>query len=348
MSPEFAARHWYRLSPVSIVLLPLSLLFSLLVRLRRGLYRLGILRSFRLAVPVVVVGNLTVGGTGKTPLALWLAADLQRRGRRPAILCRGYGGTDAGPREVRKDDAAARVGDEPLLLARRSGCPVWIGRDRVAAGNALLAARPDRDVVVCDDGLQHYRLQRDFEIAVEDARGHGNGLLLPAGPLREPADRPVDALVVNCEPADRPVDALALNRKAGTALQQRHAARAFDMRLESRGFYFVHDPRRVLAADEIGGKRLHAVAGIGDPQRFFSLLRRLGLAPVCHAFPDHHAYSPAELDYRDCDLVLMTEKDAVKCAGFGRSDLIALRVDAMLDPALSDFIYSRLHGHASA
>ncbi len=336
MSPGFAARHWYRLSAVSLLLAPLGFAFSLLVRLRRAMYRRGLLRSVRLRVPVIVVGNLTVGGTGKTPLVLWLAAELRRRGKRPAILCRGYGGADAGPSAVRDGDEASRVGDEPLLLAMRCGCPVWIGRDRAAAGAALLDAHPECDVILCDDGLQHYRLQRDLEIAVEDARGHGNSLLLPAGPLREPADRPVDALVRNVEPAE---DANHSRDAAG---------RAFAMRLEPQGFYFVHDPARAATTDELARARLHAVAGIGDPQRFFALLARLGLAPVCHAFPDHHDYAAADLAFGNCDLVLMTEKDAVNCARYGRSDLVALRVEAVLDPAFPDFVASRLHGHASA
>lgn len=350
MSPGFAARHWYRLSAVSLLLAPFGLAFSLLVRLRRAMYRLGLLRSVRLRVPVVVVGNLTVGGTGKTPLVLWLAAELRRRGRRPAILCRGYGGADAGPRAVRDGDEASRVGDEPLLLALRGECPVWIGRDRAAAGAALLDAHPECDVILCDDGLQHYRLQRDVEIAVEDARGHGNGLLLPAGPLREPADRPVDAFVRNVEPADRPVDALVKNVEPAEGAQHARdgAGRTFAMRLEPSGFYFVHDPARAATADELARKRLHAVAGIGDPQRFFALLARLGLKPVCHAFPDHHDYKAADLAFDNCDLVLMTEKDAVKCARYGRSDLVALRVEAVLDPAFPEFVASRLNGHASA
>ncbi len=350
MNPGFAARHWYRLSAVSLLLAPLSLAFSLIVRLRRAMYRAGLFRSFKLRVPVIVVGNLTVGGTGKTPLVLWLAGELRRRGKRPAILCRGYGGADAGPRAVRAGDEASRVGDEPLLLALRAGCPVWIGRDRAGAGAALLDAHPECDVILCDDGLQHYRLQRDVEIAVEDARGHGNGLLLPAGPLREPADRPVDAFVRNVEPAERRVDARVIDREPGEGARRAgdSQGRAFAMRLEPEGFYFVHDPNRAVPPGELARKRLHAVAGIGDPQRFFALLARMGLEPVCHAFPDHHAYAATDLAFDDCDLVLMTEKDAVKCTRYGRSDLIALRVEAVLDPAFPDFITSRLHGHASA
>lgn len=343
MSTGFAARNWYRLSPVSVLLFPFGLLYGVLVRLRRLLYRWGVFSSVKLPVPVIVVGNLTVGGTGKTPLVLWLAAELQRQGCRPAILCRGYGGSDVGPCAVGGDDDPDRVGDEPVLLARLGGCPVWIGRDRAAAGGEMLRVHPERDIVICDDGLQHYRIQRDLEIAVEDERGHGNGLMLPAGPLRESADRAVDATVVNGGSADS--EAVTRGQQA---TGQRGVQTAFRMRLEPRGFYFVHDPGREVSLAELSGKCVHAVAGIGNPARFFALLARLGLEPTCHAFPDHHAYSATDLDFVDCDLVLMTEKDAVKCGRSGRSDLVALRVEAILDPAFSDFLSKRLHGRASA
>jgi tetraacyldisaccharide 4'-kinase len=340
MSQGFAARHWYRLSALSVLLYPVSVAFSLLVRLRRAMYRRRILQSVRLPVPVIVVGNLTVGGTGKTPLVLRVAELMQRQGRRPAILCRGYGGSDEGPREVAVDDAPARVGDEAVLLARRSGCPVWIGRDRAAAGARMLERHPDRDTIICDDGLQHYGLERDLEIAVEDERGHGNGMLLPAGPLREPSHRPVDAVVVNGW----------LDADAGRSRQARATGttNVFTMRLEPQGFSPVHEPSGSVPVSELAGKRLHAVAGIGNPQRFFALLRQLGLDPVCHAYPDHHAYAPGDLAFPDCDIVLMTEKDAVKCIHSGRRDLVALRVDAQLDPAFPDFLMQRLHGRAPA
>jgi tetraacyldisaccharide 4'-kinase len=324
---SFAARHWYRLSPVSILLVPVGLLFRLLVVLRRLLYRLGVLPSARLPVPVVVIGNLTVGGTGKTPLILALAGTLRRNGRHPGILSRGYGGALAGPREVSAGDDAEGVGDEPLLLAERSGCPVWIGADRAAAGRALLAAHADCDVILCDDGLQHYRLRRDFEIAVEDERGRGNGLPLPAGPLREPASRRVDATVVN-GPEPRPG--------------------AFRMRLTPAGFYRVGERPAPVARAELSARRLHAIAGIGNPERFFEELERMGLNFTAHPFPDHHRFQPADLDFADCDLVLMTEKDAVKCRRFGRRDLIAVAVDAQVDPALADLILERIHGRAPA
>jgi tetraacyldisaccharide 4'-kinase len=323
---SFPERHWYRLSAVSIALAPFSFAFGAAVVLRRAAYRAGFLRTHRLQVPVVVVGNIVVGGTGKTPLVLWLVDALARRGLRPGIISRGYGGTNAAAQAVPADGDPARFGDEPVLLAGRSGVPVWIGRDRVAAARGLLAAHPDRDVLACDDGLQHYALARDFEVAVEDERGHGNGLLLPAGPLREPAGRAVDAVVVN----------------GGSS------AGAFGMRLEADGFRRVGGGGEDVPLASLRGRRLHAVAGIGNPARFFATLRGLGLEFVPHAFPDHHAWRAGELDFADCDTVLMTEKDAVKCRAFGRDDLVALRVQARVDPRLAELLAARIHGPQAA
>jgi tetraacyldisaccharide 4'-kinase len=320
---SFPERHWYRLSWVSILLAPLSLVFGAVVGARRFAYRAGWRRVERLPVPVVVVGNLVAGGTGKTPLVLWLVEALRARGFRPAIVSRGYRGANEAPCEVAAGGAPARLGDEPVLLAERAGVPVWIGRDRVAAARAALAAHPDRDVLICDDGLQHYALERDFEIAVEDERGYGNGLLLPAGPLRERPSRQVDATVVNGS-VGRPG--------------------AFAMSLEPAGFREVRDAHRTIDADALRGKRLHAVAGIGNPARFFAMLSSLGLAFTPHAFPDHHAYLPGDLEFPDCDAVLMTEKDAVKCRALPRDDLYALRVEARVDEHLADLVALRLHG----
>jgi tetraacyldisaccharide 4'-kinase len=294
---------------------------------RRFAFRAGWLRVDRLPVPVVVVGNLVAGGTGKTPLVLWLVGALRARGFLPGVVSRGYRGANEVPQAVAAAGGAERFGDEPVLLAERSGAPVWIGRDRAAAGRALLAAHPECTVLVCDDGLQHYRLARDFEIAVEDERGSGNGLLLPAGPLREPASRPVDAVVLN-----------GGSPRAG----------AFAMRLEPAGFHRVAEPAAAVAIDALRGKRLHAVAGIGNPRRFFATLEALGLAFTPHAFPDHHPFAARDLEYPDCDAVLMTEKDAVKCRGFGRADLFALRVEARVDDRLADSITARIRGRQAA
>ena len=326
-SPGFAARHWYRLSPLSLLLYPLSLVFRLAVAARRLMYRVGALPSARAGIPVIVVGNLTVGGTGKTPLILALAKAFRELGLRPGIISRGYGGASAAPRAVVAGGDAGEFGDEPLLIAERSGCPVWIGADRLAAARALRAANPACDVILCDDGLQHYRLQRDFEIAVQDERGLGNGFLIPAGPLREPRGRRVDARVQN-------------GGASGPG--------AFAMRLVPAGFYRVGGEPARVELSELPGKRVHAVAGIGNPDRFFAQLSSMGLAFTAHPFPDHHAFSAGDLEFTDCDLVLMTEKDAVKCRRFGRRDLIALRVEAEVDPALKELILKRNHGLAPA
>lgn len=306
-----------------MLLLPLSLVFGLLAAVRRGLYRSGVLSSFSLPVPVVVVGNIAVGGTGKTPLVLWLAQFLRERGYRPGIVSRGYGASAAVPREVAPDADPSLVGDEPLLMARRGICPVWVGRDRVAAGLALLQAHPDCDVMLCDDGLQHYRLRRDVEIAVVDGmRGCGNRLLLPAGPLREGVGRlrSVDAVVVN----------------GGSAWP------GYAMSLAGSAFRNLRDPFRTTVAGDFQGMKLHAVAGIGNPQRFFGYLNGLGLACEEHAFPDHHPYRADDLAFAGADVVLMTEKDAVKCAAFAAANWWMLAVDARVDNTLGEKILEKL------
>ena len=320
-------RHWHRLTAVSLALFPLSLVYRAVVAARRAAYAAGWPRTHRLPVPVVVVGNVTVGGTGKTPLVLWLAAFLQRNGRRPGIVSRGYGGTAATPSAVTAEADPTRVGDEPVLLARRSGCPVWVGIDRVRTARALLSANPACDVVIADDGLQHYALARDVEIAVVDgARGLGNGLMLPAGPLREPASRlmAVDAVVVNGTGAAIPV------------------AGGLAMRLEGRNLRNVFQPQRVVGAEHLRGRRVHAIAGIGNPQRFFAHLREIGLDFEAHAFPDHHAYTPDELAFPGAEAIVMTEKDAVKCAAFASERHWVVPVDAVPDDELGELVLRKL------
>lgn len=308
------------------LLTPLSSVFYLVSGLRRLAYRLGLLPVTRLPVPVIVVGNISVGGTGKTPLTLWLVARLQAAGYRPGIVSRGYGGRQRGPLAVSLASDPADVGDEPLLLARRARVPVYVGRRRPEAARAMLKAHPDIDVIVADDGLQHYALGRDVEIAVVDGvRRFGNGRLLPAGPLREPPRRldSVDAVVVN----------------GGTTDWLRVARPIFPMRLEPVRLRRLSDPRDIRGLDWLRGRQLNAVAGIGHPERFFELLRDLGAVVTPHPFPDHHAFRPEDLPM---GTVVMTEKDAVKCVAFARADDWLLEVDAVVDPALQRYLLNRL------
>lgn len=319
---------WYRVRPGHVVLYPLSLGFGAAVALRRALYRAGWLSSERLPAPVVVVGNIAVGGTGKTPLVLWLCEFLQRHGHRPGIITRGYGGSERLQR-VRPDSDPAQAGDEPLLLARRSGLPVFAARDRVAAARALLAADPACSVIISDDGLQHYRMQRDLELAVVDGeRRFGNGWLLPAGPLREPVRRldEVSAIVINGSDTDLP------NLRTPQ----------FRMRVTGRSFRNLLRPTVQAVGSDWEAKTLHAVAGIGNPERFFDTLKTLGLTFRAHPFPDHFRYTADDLAFAGEDALLMTEKDAVKCAGFARDNWWFLPVEADVDPGFGDLILAQL------
>jgi tetraacyldisaccharide 4'-kinase len=289
---------------------------------RRLLYALRLLRSVRAGIPVVVIGNLTVGGSGKTPLAIHVAETLMAKGWSPAIVSRGYGGTARAPRAVSLASDPAQVGDEPVLMARRSGCPVWVGADRAAVVAALRQEHPDCDIVILDDGLQHYRLRRDLEIAVVDARGFGNGFMLPAGPLREPRTRlwTVDAVVVH-----------------GT-----DKVKGFTMRLEGDELHRATDARERRKASAFAGERVHAVAGIGDPDRFFRQLAHFGVKVVPHPFPDHHPFGAADLEFGDEAPVLMTEKDAVKCKRYAKPRHWVLPVRAVPDPAFDAWLLRRL------
>lgn len=309
---------------------PFSLLFRFLLALRGVAFARRWKRSTRLPVPVLVVGNITAGGAGKTPLTLALVAWLKDAGYKPGIVSRGYGGSARQAMPVRPDSDPRLVGDEPVLLARRGGCPVWIGARRGEAGSRLLDFHPEVDVVVADDGLQHYALDRDIEVAVVDGqRGFGNGWLLPAGPLREPEKRlnRVTAVVCNGGSCGR----LAL------------AAPVFSMRLAGQRLYNLVDPTRLAAVAELADAPVHAVAGIGHPQRFFEHLAGLGLAVIPHAFPDHHDFKAKDLP---AGRLVMTEKDAVKIAPLARQmgleDCWVLAVDAELGQGLKELLLNRL------
>jgi len=333
---QWLASGWQQRGPLNAVLLPVAFVFALAVRLRRLAYRMGWCTAGKLPVPVVVVGNITAGGSGKTPLTIHLARSLAGRGWRPGIVSRGYGGRARGVEAVSVSSEAALVGDEPLLLARRSGCPVFVGRDRVAAARALLAAYPDCDVLISDDGLQHLRLARDVEIVVLDERGIGNGWPLPAGPLRECPSRIDEA------------HALVLNGAALPPPGVRPRCQ-FRMRLSGSRFYNLHDAQRICAAEDLRGRTLRALAGIGQPGRFFSQLEGLGLrVRTQQAFPDHHAFQPSDLVLQDADALLMTEKDAVKCEAIAPPETWVLPVEAQLEPDLTQWVVEKLNGFPPA
>ena len=329
--PPRPPERWYDASPGRSWLEPLGWLYGALVAARRRAYAAGLLRSGRAGCPVIVIGNLTVGGTGKTPLTLWLAAQLQARGFAVGILSRGYGRTDRAVRVVQADSPWQEVGDEPLLLARRSGCVTVVAADRLAGARHLyaLGAR----VILCDDGLQHLALARDCEIVVIDgARGFGNGRLLPAGPLREPATRlGLAQLAVVNGPPDHP----SLHGGAGLLRMELVPGAAQPLKPGT-------------AARPLGTFRtaaVHAVAAIGNPARFFAQLRAQGLNLIEHPFPDHHPLSASELDFGDERAVLMTEKDAVKCAGFTAARFWYVPVEARFSDFDARELLTRVRTH---
>jgi tetraacyldisaccharide 4'-kinase len=341
-------RAWMRRGPLACALWPLSIVFGAISSLRRLLYRRGVLHSTRLPVPVIVVGNIFIGGTGKTPLTIWLVEALVAAGFRPGVISRGHGSSDQGsthplPRLVTPGATAQQVGDEPLLIAQRSGCPVMVGVDRAAAGLALLQAHPELDILIADDGLQHYALQRDIEIVLFDARATGNGWLLPAGPLREGPSRRRDFTVVNA-PQLSP-DLLARVAPGGMAIQMQLAGE-FAERLSNRR------QRMALAVLAASSLRIVAAAGIGNPGRFFSMLKAHGVRFAPLALPDHHAFLDHPFAAIDADIILITEKDAVKCAQIEdiKDDprLWVVPVSARIDAALAQHIVEKCRGCSPA
>ncbi|RDS80541.1 tetraacyldisaccharide 4'-kinase [Dyella monticola] len=317
---------WYGQSRLPWWCYPLAALYGVVVAIRRTLYRLGWLRAVRLPCPVVVVGNITAGGTGKTPLTLAVVEALRERGFRPGVVSRGYGGSQRQPTLLGDAPNPAEVGDEPCLMRGR-GVPVAIGRDRPAAAQLLLDG--GCDVVVADDGLQHYRLARDIEICVIDGeRRFGNARLLPAGPLREPLGR---------------------LKQVGFRVCNGAAAQAGEVPMRLHG-----DHARALADGHersiasFSGMRVHAVAAIGHPQRFFSDLAMQGIEVIPHPFPDHHAFTRDDLAYGDDLPVLMTEKDAVKCRAFAQPYWWSVPVKAQLPADFYAALFARMQRLPSA
>jgi tetraacyldisaccharide 4'-kinase len=312
---------WYKDPFIGVWLSPLGFLFSDAVKFRKFLYRRGLLKTHTLPVPVVVVGNITVGGTGKTPLIIWLARFLKDSGYRPGIISRGYGGqSESWPQMVAANSDAKNVGDEALLIAKQTGCPMAIGPLRVEAATMLLN-KSDCNIILSDDGLQHYALNRDIEIAVIDGeRRFGNGYCLPAGPLREPIERlqSVDLIIVNGEKSEDD---------------------EFEMQLTGD-----------MALNLITGEQkplqefnnCHALAGIGNPERFFKLLASSGLTCITHSFPDHYQFQRNDIEFGDNKSVLMTEKDAVKCAAFAGKQHWYLPVKAVPEPGFAEQLLNLL------
>jgi tetraacyldisaccharide 4'-kinase len=311
---------WYGRHALTVFLIPLSWIFCGIVFLRRRAFKIGLLKIERLSVPVIVIGNITVGGTGKTPLVIWLANFLRNAGYFPAIVSRGYKGeAKSWPQQVRSDSDPVIVGDEAVLLAKRCQCPVAVGPDRVAAATGLLKYS-DCDIIIADDGLQHYALGRNIEIAVIDGvRRFGNGYCIPAGPLREPVSRlkEVDFVVVN----------------GGGVMRLEYS-----MVLAAGPAHNLCDDTLTQLPEEFRDQQVHAVAGIGNPDRFFSQLKRQGLDIIEHPFADHHQFRAEDILFDDDLPVLMTEKDAVKCKRFASARHWYLPVDAQPDRRVGERI----------
>lgn len=324
---QFMLRAWYQSSPWLRLLRPLSVLYTAAVVRRRHRYLNEPERIWLAPVPVIVVGNITLGGTGKTPMCLWLIDYLQSIGMKPGVISRGYGATAATfPHLVDpRQDTPEQAGDEPLLIARRGGVPVVIDPDRPQAARHLLASA-EVDVIISDDGLQHYALGRDLEILMLDAaRGLGNARCLPEGPLREPAQRlrSVDLVVSNGQVADSGI--------------------AFGMTLAPVALINLRTAERIPVAQWRGGCEVEAIAGIGNPQRFFNTLKGLSLQPNGHVFADHAHYTPDSFDRCDPDKpLIMTEKDAIKCADFARDNWWYLSIEASLGEAFISRLQQRL------
>ncbi len=293
---------WYNNNILTLILRPLSGLYYAVIAVRCLAYRIGLRKRYRLSVPVIVVGNLTVGGTGKTPVVVHIAQLLKRSGYAPGIISRGYGGkARTWPQQVRPDADPVMVGDEAILISRRSGCPMAVGPNRGLTGQ-LLQKHSGCDIIISDDGLQHYALERDVEIVVIDGmRRFGNGLCLPAGPLREPVTKKekVDFVITN-----------------GSAIGNEYA-----MRYQGETLVHLNDSEKTCPLDDLVGQSVHVLAGIGNPNRFFEHLRRKGLLVIEHPFSDHYLFSADELLFGDDKPVLMTEKDAVKCQRFAGENM---------------------------
>lgn len=315
---------WQKKKILAYLLWPLSFIYRIFIFVRRKFYQFHFLKINYLSIPVIVVGNITIGGTGKTPVVIALALFLKEKGWRPGIISRGYGGnTKHFPCLVHQNSNAREVGDEPILIAQHTGCPTIIDPDRSRGAKSLLK-RSNCNIVISDDGLQHLSFGRDIEIVVVDGeRRFGNNFCLPAGPLREPVSR------LNS------VDFVISKGAAQT--------NEFKLCLIPDYFYQLIQTKNKQSKEYFLGKKVHAVAGIGNPDQFFKALRKLGLNIIEHPFPDHYLFKPRDFNYGNDAIVIMTEKDAVKCVGFVDARLWCLRTKTALDNNFLNTILNRIN-----
>ncbi len=316
LSKEFIENIWYSKHPLGLLLTPISWIYTFVITLRRLCYQSGLIAVNQIDAPVIIVGNITVGGTGKTPLVIWLAEYFKSKGFKPGIVSRGYGGKLSGKtQQVRSDSDPRLVGDEPVLIAKRTGCPVAVAIKRRKAAEELIAYC-NCDLILCDDGMQHYSLGRDIEIAVIDGqRRFGNKHCLPAGPLREPVNRL------------KTVDFVVSKYIAG-----RHE---YKMEYSYGDLVSLIDPTKTIPITTFIGQSVHAIAGIGNPDRYFSYLRNKKLKLMMHDFPDHYVFSASDIRFNDGLPVVMTEKDAVKCVAYATEQHWYLPIVATLPDSFS-------------
>lgn len=320
---------WSRKGVFNFLLLPLSAVFRVAGALRRWLYLKGLLFSSHPGVPVIVVGNLNAGGSGKTPFVIWLVEWLRSQGHCPGVISRGHGRDDAAVRSVASGSLASEVGDEPLLVFQKTSVPVAVGANRLDAARLLLAKNPGVDVIVSDDGLQHYRLRRNLELVLADAKNlFGNGWLLPAGPLREPVLRLKEA------------DGLILTERDGATEQFSAGIPVFSVRHEPAGFVNLTNGSHAAFLPEARGGKVEAVTGIARPDSFFNLLTKLGINHQPRAFTDHYQFKAGDIE--QSARVVMTEKDAVKCRAFAGPDWWALELKLVPGAGLDDWLKDRL------
>ena len=344
------SNYWQTINPVSIALAPLSLLFCTLVFVRRFLYRMGLIQSYNSRLPVIVAGNIYIGGNGKTPFVIWLAKQLKKAGYKPGIVSRGYGARDhkndpGWPRQVSLQQDWQLFGDEPMLIYQSTHCPVIIDPIRSRAVKKV-EQDTDCDVIISDDGLQHYAMSRLIEINITDAgRLYGNGLCLPAGPLRESQGRlkSVDYLIYNISQQDLTANSKEANRQYNDNEFTMDYEFNELLPLSRKQSDILSDAsNQAMTLNDLKGKIVHAVAGIGEPDNFFRLLKQQGLILIEHPFSDHYQYQQEDLVFNDAYPIIMTEKDAVKCHSFQLNDCWYLPIQAKIDDALLQSVVRKL------